>query len=300
MSCATSCVETLTVESWQHAAADEMRAALSRECVRWSVDLGWDLARDWAAVDPSRRAGLLCGWVVRDVGGRLRGWAFGVDTPTGRQLAAVVADGRQAAEALCATAVSGGVGASTLAFVRTDRVMTVEAWREAGCVVQPYAYLVAPTTKAPASGVTAPWSVSDRDDAAALLARAYADAPGLRPFARRGDTDDFLEYVGALTERPGCGVFSPGASRVVRVDGRLVGVALVTSIGATTAHLAQLAVCPSARGQGLGRQLVAEVRRTADAVLCASRISLLVSTANASALHVYAAAGFRQIGRAHV
>jgi ribosomal protein S18 acetylase RimI-like enzyme len=76
----------------------------------------------------------------------------------------------------------------------------------------------------------------------------------------------------------------------------LLGVALGTSIGSTTAHLAQLAVAPEARGRGLAQTLLAAARANADRVLRASRISLLVSTANTRALRLYARAGFRRTG----
>jgi ribosomal protein S18 acetylase RimI-like enzyme len=126
--------------------------------------------------------------------------------------------------------------------------------------------------------------------------RAYADDRSLRPFARQGTPSDWLDYVDALTMRPGCGVFSSQSSVVIRDGQRLLGVALVTSIGPTTAHLAQLAVAQEARGRGLAQTLLSEARAHAGRVLGASRISLLVSTANSPALTLYARLGFRHAG----
>jgi ribosomal protein S18 acetylase RimI-like enzyme len=267
---------------------------LYRECTRWHVELGWDLARDWAAVDPARQTGQLPGWVARDIDGRARGCAFGVDGPAGRQIAAVIAGDRASAEGLFHAAIHDGEPGGILAFVRTDAVVTADVWRAHGFAVQPYAYLVAPTVARPALGSS--WEASDRLATAQLLERAYATDTTLRPFARRGTPDEWLDYLDALTLRPGCGVFSPAASVVLRTGDEVIGVALVTAIGATTAHLAQLAVTPEARGRGWAARLVAAARANAARVLGASRLSLLVSSANTPALTVYRRAGFVHAG----
>jgi ribosomal protein S18 acetylase RimI-like enzyme len=281
-------------ESWQVAPTTEVQGLLRRECTRWSVDLGWDLARDWAAVEPARRAGLLSGWVVRGTDRQARGWAFGVDLEGERQVGAVVADDEDAAHRLIEELTADTSIAHALAFVRVNDVVTADLLRTSGFGVQPYLYLVAPSGGA--TGVAEAWQTDDRVATAELLMRAYADDRTLRPFARRGTPDEWLEYVDALTMRPGCGVFSPQSSVVIRLGQRLLGVALVTSIGPTTAHLAQLAVAPEARGRGLASTLLTAARANAERVLRASRLSLLVSAANASAFGLYARAGFRHAG----
>jgi RimJ/RimL family protein N-acetyltransferase len=141
-----------------------------------------------------------------------------------------------------------------------------------------------------------PWTAGDLDATARLLSQAYASDLALRPFARQGTMAQWTEYVEAITLRPGCGEFSADASIAVRRDGELVAVALVTSVGPTTAHLAQLAIVPSMRGRGLSRAVVAAVRHNAARVLRSSRCSLLVSDANPAACALYARAGFRQDG----
>lgn len=285
---------THTCESWQTAPSPEVLGLLTRECTRWSVDLGWDLARDWAAVEPARRSGLLSGWIVRGLDHQPRGWAFGVDVEAERQIAALVADTPGAADQLIHTCMSASAATRALAFVRLNDVVTVDMLTAHGFSAQPYAYVIAPTGGA--ASVCDAWRAEDRLATADLLMRAYAEDRSLRPFARRGTFDEWVDYVDALTLRPGCGVFSAQASVVMREGGAVVGVALVTSIGQTTAHLAQLAVAPVMRGRGLARALVAAARENAHRVLRASRLSLLVSTANTPALRVYARAGFRHAG----
>lgn len=287
-------------ESWLAAPSRDVITLLQQEYARWHVDLGWDLARDWAGVEPARQAGLLPGWLARDAGGRTSGWAFGVDQPAMRQIGAVVADDEASVDTLIDTA-AGDAGRDVLVFVKASSVVTAARWQQHGFTVQPYSYLVAPTKTAAMCGVDAPecaaWSASDGHETAELLSRAYADDRSLRPFAREGTAADWHDYVASVTLRPGCGVFSPAASVAMRVDGKLVGVAMVTSIGRTTAHLAQLAVDPAMRGRGISRCLVTVARANADRVLGASRMSLLVSEANRAALAVYVRAGFRPAGK---
>jgi hypothetical protein len=143
---------TSICESWQSAPSAEALSLLHRECARWSVDLGWDLARDWAAVDPARRAGLLPGWVVRGADRQARGWAFGVDLEGERQVGAVVADDADAAQQLIEALTADPSVAHALAFVRVNDVVNAALLRANGFDVQPYAYLIAPTTGAFAAG----------------------------------------------------------------------------------------------------------------------------------------------------
>jgi ribosomal protein S18 acetylase RimI-like enzyme len=289
------------MEPWHSAASQEVLPLLRREYTRWSVDLGWDLARDWAAVDPARRSGLLAGWLARDAAGAPSGLAFGVDLPDTRQLAAVIAEDGAVVDGLLATA-TGDPGRHTLFFGRVGDGLTVGALERAGFTIQPYAYLVAPIETRPLTDVidepdaVTSYSADDSEQVAALLMSAYASDRTLRPFARAGTIDDWRDYVNALTLRPGCGVFSPDASVLIRRNGELQAVALVSSIGATTAHLGQFAIAPARRGQGLSHRLLALARARAARVLGASRCSLLVSEANPAALKIYAAAGFNRAG----
>jgi len=263
------------------------------------VDFGWNLARDWAAVDPARQAGRVPGWIVRTAAGRPVAWAFGVEHDGERQLGALVAESHEAAQVLLEATLSGALVDTALAFVRADQILTAEVLRSCGCEVQPYVHLVTsvrPGGRADDRDEARVWHWEDRPDTVRLLQEAYAGARDLRPFARLGTHTDWRDYVDALTMRPGCGVFSPSASVVVRDGTALVGVALVTSVGPTTAHVAQLAVAPAARGGGVGRRLLSSVLQRVGPVLGASRCSLLVSTSNQAALRLYARAGFRQTG----
>lgn len=290
---------TLVVEPWAGVPGAVMRPLLHAECTRWAVDLGWDLARDWAAVEPARRSGLLPGWVAKASDGHIAGWAFAADALDRRQIGALVADDAGVAECLLRDGVLAGVEALG-GFIRTTPTVNAEVFKSLSLSPQPYHYLVRqlgygePFGKAELSEQT--WQDADAEPVADLLRQAYAADRSLRPFARVGTHEDWCDYVDALTRRPGCGVFSPESSVVVREGDSVRGVALVTSVGPTTAHLAQMAVAPAARARGLGAELLAEAARRASRGLRASRLSLLVSDANPTACRLYARAGFSAEG----
>jgi ribosomal protein S18 acetylase RimI-like enzyme len=68
---------------------------------------------------------------------------------------------------------------------------------------------------------------------------------------------------------------------------------VVTTVGPKTAHVAQIAVDPSARGNGLGAQLVCAAAAAAGAQGY-ERLTLLVAASNAGAGALYERLGFRQ------
>jgi ribosomal protein S18 acetylase RimI-like enzyme len=80
------------------------------------------------------------------------------------------------------------------------------------------------------------------------------------------------------------------------IDGRLQAIALVTILGTGTAHLAQLAVHPALRRNGVGRALAADVFAFA-ARAGYVRISLLVASENDAARSLYRSLGLGERGR---
>jgi GNAT superfamily N-acetyltransferase len=136
------------------------------------------------------------------------------------------------------------------------------------------------------------WSPDDLARAATLLHLSYTHDIG-RHFAPHGHAFEWLHYITALVTDSPCGLFSPELTRVVRDEAGLRALALVTRIEPDTAHIAQLAVRPDARRQGVARALVADVSALAAAAGCA-RITLLVASANAPARRLYDALGFSQ------
>ncbi len=73
----------------------------------------------------------------------------------------------------------------------------------------------------------------------------------------------------------------------------LDGAVITTSIGGMTAHVAQIAVDPVARGLGLGRALMLTAMSAVAQAGC-TRMTLLVDAENTQATRMYADLGFRE------
>ena len=84
----------------------------------------------------------------------------------------------------------------------------------------------------------------------------------------------------------------PGVFGLIDPEGGMV----LARVAADEAEILTLAVVPSARLQGKGRALVEAAAVHAE-MHGAAMMFLEVSTANAGALALYAAAGFREVGR---
>ena len=83
-------------------------------------------------------------------------------------------------------------------------------------------------------------------------------------------------------------------ARTADADHRLVGYACWWLVG-DEVHILNLAVHPRSRGRGAGRALVQRILDDAR-THCATSVSLEVRPENASALALYRAMGFQQIG----
>jgi len=102
-----------------------------------------------------------------------------------------------------------------------------------------------------------------------------------------------LRFLHNIVRFPGCGVFEANFSWILREkqSGALVGVVLVSHVGAGVAHITQLCVTPAYRGRGLGRFLLSQ---SAESLRRAGfeAITLTVTEANAQALKLYRNFGF--------
>jgi ribosomal protein S18 acetylase RimI-like enzyme len=149
----------------------------------------------------------------------------------------------------------------------------------------------------PAAGCRLPadneqWGDGDIARAAVLLRAAYPQDIG-RNFAPNGTPGEWLRYVTALVNDSPCGTFSAELTRVIRDEEGVRALALVTRVAPATAHLAQLAVRPDARRQGIARRLVEELAASAAAAGC-RQLTLLVAASNAPAWRLYESLGFQR------
>jgi ribosomal protein S18 acetylase RimI-like enzyme len=314
---------------WRICSGAEVAPLYDAEISRWMASLHWDTGASWALVEAARVVGGLPGFVARDGQGAIRGWTFYLRHDDALQVGAFVADSPAATAALLDAITGSAHAASASALVlfafstapdltaqlgargfAVERYRYLEAALPADAGLKPCATDVPATVGAAAAQGSGPtdvptgvaqgfspacWSPEDQDPVAGLLARAYPSLDPARPFARRGEPHEWVDYVRQLTTTTGCGTFLPHASVVVRGahPGRADAATLVTRLSADTVHLAQIAVSPDARRRGLASRLIAASLAAALGEGC-TRATLLVGEHNPGARRLYDRLGFEE------
>ena len=252
-------------------------------------------------MEQARHARRLPGFLAVDGSGQPRGWTFYVVDDGTLHIGGLVADSEAATRLLLEGVLYGGeqrFAAVAACFVLDRARGLAVALADHGFIVEPFQYLsvalaVSPLTSDHARFGLEPdqplesWRDGDVEDTAALLQASYDEEAG-RHFAPDGNWE---RYVTGLVAQAGCGVFDASLTRLVRGEAGLQGAALVTCVAPSTAHLAQLAVRPEARGRGLASRLVREAAGRA-ATAGKTELTLLVGEQNQVARHLYAAMGF--------
>lgn len=281
---------------WRLAPPARIRPLLAAEAQHYRSELGWEVGAAWAGIEPSRAAGQLPGLLVTDDEGRTAGWCCFLVHRRSMQVAMLVADTadttRLLVESIVKSPEAGGADMH-LASLR-DAAPGLRASLEAcGFTVERYRYL-----SVQAAGPHAidrslrRWRDADAAVVAELFQQAYAESLEVRAFAPGGTLDEWQEYATSLLTGLGCGKFLPEASYVAAGSaGRLDGAVVTTDLGPDTAHIAQVAVRPSARGAGLGRRLIAAALSSAAASSFDS-VTLFVAAGNHAACSLYARLGF--------
>jgi ribosomal protein S18 acetylase RimI-like enzyme len=141
--------------------------------------------------------------------------------------------------------------------------------------------------------VIAPWSENRQDDAARLIAAAYAGHVDSHINDQYRSASGARRFLTNIVQYPGCGTFfAPAACVAVPATGRgLYGVCLTSLVAPDVGHITQVCVAPAFRGTGLGYELL---RRSLLALAdqgCRT-VSLTVTTSNASAIQLYERMGF--------
>jgi ribosomal protein S18 acetylase RimI-like enzyme len=130
------------------------------------------------------------------------------------------------------------------------------------------------------------------------LVRSYAGSPQGpgRPLALTHESAS--QMLGRMVEHRDCGRFEANASFVARDSrsGDLLGFVLSTRMGPDQGHVAQLAVVPEARNQGIGTALLARALDGLQAAACRAT-HLAVDARNQPALALYQRLGFREFHR---
>jgi GNAT superfamily N-acetyltransferase len=284
------------VVPWAEARPADVAALFAAEAARWRGTLAWDTAALWPVLEQARVTGALPGLVLREADGAMTGWTY-----------AAVRDGELLCGALTAPDPDGTVqlldgvlalpaaaaASRIVCFAYTDAPDLASALAARGFLLDPHEYLTRPLAEAPpARRPGRAWDVRDLDATADLFRASYpASDPG-RPFAPYSRPAEWQRYVADLVLGHGCGRFRPSLSIAVpATGGTLDAAAIVTDLGAGTAHLAQLAVRPGLRGAGLGAAMLASISAACRAAGF-TRLSLLVGASNSTARRLYARAGF--------
>lgn len=291
----------MMVSDWRAGDAALVTPLYAAEAARWRHDLQWETSPNWACIEEARRTGALPGFIATGADGRVRGWSYHLRHGDQVQVGGLVSSSREVtAELLDAvwTSPEAQSASGALLFGPFEAPGLAGELAVKGVAVERYRYLVRalssdanprPTRRAGLRG----WRPADLSKLAALLAQTYGPDPS-RPFAPGGRVADWIEYLAQLLGTTACGAFAPALS-VVTADtaGLLDGVALVTRLAPTTAHLAQLAVRPDAQARGLGSSLLAEVIARST---CAGyrTLTLLVSESNTRGGRLYERCGFAE------
>ncbi len=139
------------------------------------------------------------------------------------------------------------------------------------------------------------WSERKQDEAATLIATAY------RGHVDSDINDQYRSPAGArrflmnIVQFPGCGAFFQPASYVA-VDpatGRMSGMCLASLVHADVGHVTQVCVSATARGTGVGYELIRRSLESLGRHGC-RKVTLTVTAANTEAIALYERMGFRK------
>ena len=284
---------------WRDSQPEEVARLYAAERERWTADLAWDPTELFATVEQGRVAGHVSGWIARDRD-RVVGWTFYILHDNVLQIGALVGERPSVVRRLLDAVMASPealVARSLSCFVYPSARGTASALERQRFALRESLYLtrdLSPTTEPePHSDAVRGWTSGDFAGAVRVLSGAYQGVPGAECFAADHSREQWARYTWQILRTPGCGRFDASLSRVVCVPGSQTpaAVALVTWIAPDAAHVAQIAVAPELRRQGLGRVLMEAVVHGC-ARAGARRLTLMVDGENAPAIALYEALGF--------
>jgi ribosomal protein S18 acetylase RimI-like enzyme len=158
--------------------------------------------------------------------------------------------------------------------------------------------LALPQGKAAASAHIERWADPFQEQAAHLIAAAYATHIDSQINDQYRSVSGARRFLYNIVQYPGCGTFTKAASLAAFEprSGRMLGICLSSLIGPQTGHITQICAAPGAQGTGVGYELL---RRSLEALRdygCRDA-SLTVTANNAEAVRLYERVGFRTTRR---
>jgi ribosomal protein S18 acetylase RimI-like enzyme len=293
----------------RHFSARQLRSLLEQESRVWHQQLRWDYASSTELLLQYLDSRMLPGFVAL-IRGRIVGYCFcvyeGAKAVIGDCYIARDADPALAShlierllDLLLASPEIGRIESQLLLF-RPGQL--AEPFRQAGFRSFPRLYqecdlpnsLAAPPSPIPPSLELTPWTATAYHGVAELIHASYTGHLDALINDQYRSLEGSLRFLHNIVRFPGCGVFDPAASLLLR-DRRtqtLVAVILCSRIAPDVTHITQLCVAPAHRGRGLGRLLLQHSMRALP-TLGYRAITLTVSEQNTAALDLYRNAGFR-------
>jgi ribosomal protein S18 acetylase RimI-like enzyme len=290
----------LQVVDWRRLSADEMDRLYAAEIERWAAELEWETAADWGEVERGRRLGTVSGVAITNQDGTVVGWSYYLVHEGSLQVGGFTASSETAAQlmidSIFTEAALTTVDAVTF-FAFSSAPGLSRALRAKGLAVDRYWYLRRVLQRVETAGLSdvRGWHREDLVATADLLGRAYPPQEEARPFAPGGTPEQWRDYVSKLVDGAGCGTLLPSACLCIpNGPNRLIGVALVTKIAPTTAHLVQIAIDRPFQGGRVGARLLELACEAANEARCRD-ITLFVGARNRRARSLYELSRFEMV-----
>lgn len=305
----------LEVLDLRHFSAGALRPLLLEEAAIWERRLLWDYSRSINLLLDYVDSRSLTGYVALR-SGRVAGYVFGVCEGTKAVLGDVYAfgEGERQENPVC-DLLLGHLLETLEATPGVDRIESQLLLFPEGALRAPFSsrnmrafprcFMTqtlpgsSPAVRAVASQpVPERWQPEFYLPAAALIHQAYTGHTDSEI------NDQYRTLVGAkrflhnIVHFPGCGVFDPADSWVLRDrrTGELDGLILCSRVKGDAAHITQLCVRSDQRGHGLGKRLLAHCLREL-AQNGIDTVSLTVTESNLGARRLYEQHGFTTMHR---
>ncbi|WP_263368310.1 GNAT family N-acetyltransferase [Edaphobacter bradus] len=303
----------LEILDLRHFSARQLRPLLEAEARMWNLRLRWDYQSSTELLLQYLDSRILPGFVSLDRG-RICGFAFCVYE--GHK--AVVGDAwsftadpdltRQSTYTLLHRLLdlllySPGINRIESQLLLYDSGTLSEPFLSAGFKPHPRLFLEHDLTAAPTHDASqpslpggidlVPWSTAFYQVAAALIHDSYANHIDALINDQYCTLHGSLRFLHNIVRFPGCGVFEPQQSWVLRhrATGALIGMLLCSRVAEDVAHITQLCVASAWRGHRLGAALLHHAMNHLTRS-STSAITLTVTEVNRPAVELYLRSGF--------
>lgn len=325
MSHPSSNLAQLEILDLRHFAGAQLRPLLRDEAERWQHRLNWDYTRNSTMLLDYLDSRVLPGFVALQAG-LIVGYAFCVCEGAKAVIGDVYAYGETGSTTnpICDTLLhhllelvqaTPGVDRVESQLLMFPGGALSEPFRTRGFRSFPRCFMLRNLESHPSQAeadldslhpgkhlILQSWQPEFYEAAAQLIHRCYAN------HMDAGINDQYRTLHGAqrflhnIIRFPGCGVFDPESSWVLRESSpehhgpnarspRIEAVLLCSRVRADVNHITQLCIDPSVRSHGLGQMLLEHCAREA-AHRGVQQLSLTVTEANTAARHLYERHGF--------